>query len=81
MMWDKENSTVQIKKEDSVTLEDITIYDNTYSIHHDPLVKLKKDEATRIVVSIYLEGRDLNMTNCIQMASFDISISFAALVK
>ena len=46
-----------------------------------PICHVKKGEQKRIVMSIYVEGWDIHMTDDIESASFDVSISFTGLVK
>lgn len=76
---DFENTTVDIKKEKTITFDDMIIKEDEPDMDVSPITTLKKDEIKRIIVSIYLEGWDRNMTSSLYMASFDVNISFAAL--
>ena len=58
----------------------------TLDLEHDPLkdtpiCHVKKGEQKRIVMSIYVEGWDIHMTDDIESATFDVNIAFTGLVK
>ncbi len=74
---DVENTN--IKKEDAVAFDKVTINLDEGNTTNEPLCILHKDEVKRVVVSIYLEGWDLDMIDSIQKSSFDVLIVFAGL--
>ena len=80
---DELKASGKLKKENSVLLRDL-MYDSEQPHlvsmpNHRPICTVKKGEPKRIVVTIYVEGWDDRMTDAIDNASFDISLSFLAL--
>ena len=76
-MIDKERSELDYAREGALPLSEF-IYDETPGEDPIPLAALPKDEETRLVVSIFLEGWDLDMTDSLACASFDFSLGFVA---
>lgn len=74
---DPGNSDLHAVKEEAVSLESLS-YDSTKGRKYTPLCTLRKGELKRIVVTIYVEGWDRDMTDAIASASFDIALSFIA---
>lgn len=71
-----------IQKEKAVPFESVTFARGEYNVDgKTPICHLKAREDTRLVVSIYLEGWDLRMTDKLSSASFDIRLNFMGLVK
>ena len=69
----------KIKKENSVLLRDLMYDSEQPHLQGTPICHVKAGEAKRVVVTIYVEGWDEHMTDAINNASFDISLSFLAL--
>ena len=69
----------KIKKEESVLLRSLMYDSEQPHLKPTPLCTVKANEPKRIVVTIYVEGWDEHMTDAINNASFDISLSFLAL--
>ncbi len=73
---------LSFKKEKTYTLEELSLkddqgnYDPTTTY---PLAKLKENEATRVVVTIYLEGWDLDVTEAIGNGAFSLALGFTGL--
>ena len=61
---------LEIKKEESYTLEEI---DSNKNLLRFPVYQ---DKPTEIVLSIYIEGWDLESVNCTKGATFDSSLGF-----
>ena len=74
---DVENSELDYSREGAKPL-DSYIYEEEPGIHPIPIAALAKDEPTRVVVSIFLEGWDYDMTEALCYASFDFSLGFVA---
>lgn len=72
-------SSVTIAKEDSSPMSDYILKKDQAVATHAPLFTLDKDEDKRVIVSIYLEGWDLDMIDSIARASMNVSLNFAAL--
>lgn len=74
----------KIKKENAYTLEQVS-FDVNDPVNPlkaiTPICHVKAGVNKRIVISIYVEGWDLDMTNDIDNAKFDINIAFTGLVK
>ena len=76
-MLDEEKSDIKFAKEGAKPLSEF-IYDETPGEHPVPIAALAKDEPTRVVISIFLEGWDHDMTEALSYASFDFSLGFVA---
>lgn len=76
-MLDEEKSDIRFAKEDAKPLSEF-IYDETPGEHPIPIAALPAGEETRVVVSIFLEGWDHDMTEALAYASFDFSLGFVA---
>ena len=76
-MVDVERSTLNYAQEGAHALADY-IYVDEPGVHPIPLAATKGGEATRLVVSIFLEGWDHDMTEALALASFDFSLGFIA---
>lgn len=75
------NPDIGVKKEDSVNIYEL-IYDEERPLRPlQSICKLKAGEEKRVVFSVYCEGWDLDMTDAIESASFNINIGFVALLK
>lgn len=75
------NPDIGVKKEDSVNIYEL-IYDENYPMRPlQSVCSLKAGVAKRLVFSVYCEGWDLDMTDAIESASFNINLGFIALLK
>ena len=70
----------EIKKEEAKPLRDLMfIEDEMIGQKIEPLLTLEANVAKRLVITTYLEGWDLHMTDMLDKASMDIHISFVPL--
>ncbi len=73
---------LSFKKEKTYTLEQLSLKDSqgTYdSSTTYPLARLKENVPTRVVVTIYLEGWDLDVTEAIGNGAFSLNLGFTGL--
>lgn len=71
----------KIAKENSVPLDSLKYYEEDPLKASRPIVSLKANEKKRLVVSLYVEGWDKDMTDAIKDAAFNINLSFLGLIK
>ena len=74
-------ASVNIKKENAKRIDSMTFDVNDPLKQTTPICHVKAGEPKRIVVSIYIEGWDRDMTDDIDQATFDVNIAFTGLVK
>ena len=75
----KEGS-VEFKQENAVPFSELIFNEETMiGKPITPLLQLKAGEAKRLVMTIYLEGWDKNMTDLLSLASMDAKVSFIPL--
>ena len=77
----KENG-LSFKKEKTYTLEQMSISKEDGQFDKEnmrPIALLKREEPTRVVVTIYLEGWDYDVTEAIGNGSFTLGLSFRGL--
>lgn len=77
---DLDYAKTKIVKENAVRLSSL-MFDRDDPLAATPICTVQKGVEKRIVISTYVEGWDLKMTNDIDSACFDINISFLALVS
>ena len=73
-----------VKKENSKTISSLIYNEETWMHGSDlpePICKLRANEEKRLVVSLYIEGWDIHAIDSIQLACFDMSIGFVALLN
>lgn len=73
---------LSFKKEKTYTLEQLSLKDSQGSYDPSstyPLARLKEDVTTRVVVTIYLEGWDLDVTEAIGNGAFTLNLGFVGL--
>ncbi|MBO4285705.1 MAG: hypothetical protein J5880_00040, partial [Bacilli bacterium] len=83
IVYDRANPdpAIKVKAEDSRNIYEY-IYDEDEPLRPlTRITKLKANEPKRLVLSVYCEGWDLDMTDAINHASFNINIGFTALLK
>ena len=73
--------SIQIKKERAVKIDSLVLDDNQPFKEPSQICHVKPGEEKRIVISIYVEGWDIHMTDDIASATFDVNISFTGLLK
>lgn len=73
-------SSVSFRAEKAVSIKSLIFDEETMAGQRvDPLLMLKANEEKRIVITIYLEGWDRNMTDLLDLASMDANVSFVPL--
>jgi len=82
----KDNGIDIVKKENSVTIDSLkpSVFEELGrgdGNEPEPIMYLKANERKRLVVSIYIEGWDLNTTDEIQLACFNFGLGFVALTN
>lgn len=77
----KNSPGLTIKKENAYKLQDLKYEENNPLKILTPICHVKKGVQKRVVVSIYVEGWDLHMTDDIASASVDVNIAFTGLIK
>ena len=70
-----------IKKENAYPIRSLKYEQDNQLKDTYPICHVKKGESKRIVVSIYVEGWDLHMTDDIASACFNANITFTGLIK
>ncbi len=73
---------LSFKKEETYTLEQLSLKDGQGSYDPTnvfPIARLKENQATRVVVTIYLEGWDLDVTEAIGNGAFTLALGFTGL--
>ncbi|MBE6136080.1 MAG: hypothetical protein E7181_02280 [Erysipelotrichaceae bacterium] len=81
--YDREhpNDDIGVNKEDSVNIYEL-IYDENEPLRPlQSVCSIKAGVEKRLVFSLYCEGWDLDMTDAIESASFNINLGFIALLK
>ena len=81
--YDRSNPdpAINVKAEDSHNIYEY-IYDEDEPLRPlSRITRLTANEPKRLVLSVYCEGWDLDMTDAINHASFNINIGFTALLK
>lgn len=79
---DLNSPSLLIKQEEKIKIDTLR-----YDFENDPLkpvppiCHVKAGERKRMIISIYVEGWDLHMTDDIASASFDVNIAFNGLIK
>ena len=77
----KENG-LSFKKEKTYTLEQLSISKEDGQFDKEsmrPIALLKREEPTRVVVTIYLEGWDYDVTEAIGNGNFTLGLAFRGL--
>ena len=78
---DTNNKQIEIKKEESYSLNSLAFDQVNYLAKKlTPICHIDEGETKRIVISIYVEGWDVDMTDEIASASFDVDISFTGII-
>ena len=72
-------SSVQMIKEDAHDINDYIFNDDRVGEKLTPLLYLEANTPKRIVITTYLEGWDLKMTDLLNKASLDVNVSFIPL--
>ena len=72
-------SSVSMANESATDINDLIFTDDRVGEKLKPLLYLKANEAKRIVITTYLEGWDLKMTDLLNKASLDVNVSFVPL--
>ena len=73
--------SMNIKKENAKKIDSMTFDVNDPLKATTPICHVQAGETKRIVVSIYVEGWDRDMTDDIDQATFNVNIAFTGLVK
>ena len=78
----KSPEEVSFKKEKTYTLEQLSISKEDGQFDKErmrPIALLKREEPTRVVVTIYLEGWDYDVTEAIGNGHFTLGLAFRGL--